>query len=140
MAAFGNLQPFGRLISLALHFLRIDNCWDSKFLLWADAFADAAKVNDTGDVQLEQGYVHIRIQQRNGRKSITTVTGLSKALDLKRILKAIKKEHCCNGTVLKDEDTGTEVLQFQGDQRDPVKAFLLKEEICEKDNIKVHGF
>mmetsp|Transcript_57208 Transcript_57208/g.119625 ORF Transcript_57208/g.119625 Transcript_57208/m.119625 type:complete len:116 (-) Transcript_57208:269-616(-) len=115
MAAFGNLQPF-------------------------DAFADAAKVNDTGDVQLEQGYVHIRIQQRNGRKSITTVTGLSKALDLKRILKAIKKEHCCNGTVLKDEDTGTEVLQFQGDQRDPVKTFLLKEEICEKDNIKVHGF
>ena len=111
-----------------------DLCW------FSDAFADAAKVNDTGDVQLEQGYVHIRIQQRNGRKSITTVTGLSKALDLKRILKAIKKEHCCNGTVLKDEETGTEVLQFQGDQRDPVKAFLLKEEICEKDNIKVHGF
>jgi translation initiation factor 1 len=107
---------------------------------FADAFADAAQVNDTGDIQLDQGHVHIRIQQRNGRKSITTVTGLSKALDLKRILKAIKKEYCCNGTVLKDDETGTEVLQFQGDQREPVKLFLLKEEICEKEHIKVHGF
>ena len=81
--------------------------------------------------------MHIRIQQRNGRKSITTVTGLSKQLDLKKILKAIKKEHCCNGTVLKDEETDTEVLQFQGDQREAVKTFLVKEEICEKDDIKV---
>jgi translation initiation factor 1 len=79
----------------------------------------------TGDAQLEQGYVHIRIQQRNGRKSITTVTGLSKALDLKRIMKAIKKTNGCNGTLLKDEDTRTEVLQFQGDQRDPIEKFLL---------------
>ena len=106
-----------------------------------DPFADAAS-SDTknGGVTLDQGSVHIRIQQRNGRKSITTVTGLSKQLDLKKILKAIKKEHCCNGTVLKDEETDREVLQFQGDQRESVKTFLIKEEIADKDNIKVHGF
>ena len=58
----------------------------------------------------------------------------------KSIQKAIKKEHCCNGTVLKDEESGQEVLQFQGDQRDAVKTFLIKEEISDKESIKVHGF
>jgi translation initiation factor 1 len=65
------------------------------------------------------------------------VTGLNQQLDLKKILKAIKKEHCCNGTVLKDEDTKEEVLQFQGDQREAVKSFLIKEEISDKDTVKV---
>ena len=35
--------------------------------------------------------VHIRTQQRNGRKSITTVQGLDEDLDLKKICKAFKK-------------------------------------------------
>ena len=65
---------------------------------------------------------------------------MSQKLDLKKIQKAIKKEHCCNGTVLKDEETGNEVLQFQGDQREAVKSFLLKEEIADKESVKVHGF
>ena len=71
-----------------------------------------AKESNTAD-SVQSNYIHIRSQQRNGRKCITTVTGLSAKLDLKKIQKAIKKEHCCNGTVLKDEETGTEVLQFQ---------------------------
>ena len=109
----------------------------------ADPFADASGAVDavSGEDTLGAGgKVHIRIQQRTGRKCITTVAGLSSKLDLKKIQKAIKKEHCCNGTVLKDEETGQEVMQFQGDQREAVKSFLLKEEICDKDNVKVHGF
>ena len=35
--------------------------------------------------------VHIRVQQRNGRKCITTVTGLAEDLDQKRILRYFKK-------------------------------------------------
>eukprot|EP00293_Proteomonas_sulcata_P021518 CAMPEP_0184300814 /NCGR_PEP_ID=MMETSP1049-20130417/11146_1 /TAXON_ID=77928 /ORGANISM="Proteomonas sulcata, Strain CCMP704" /LENGTH=114 /DNA_ID=CAMNT_0026611641 /DNA_START=647 /DNA_END=991 /DNA_ORIENTATION=- len=104
-----------------------------------DPFADASQ-SGGADGEFKQGIVHIRIQQRNGKKCITTVTGLNAKLDLKKILKAIKKEHCCNGTVLKDEDNAQEVLQFQGDQRDSVKTFLLKEEICDKESVKVHGF
>ena len=42
--------------------------------------------------------IHIRVQQRNGRKCITTVQGLDSQLDLKKILKAIKKAECCNGS------------------------------------------
>ena len=35
--------------------------------------------------------MHIRIQQRNGRKTLTTVQGLSDAFDKKRIVRALKK-------------------------------------------------
>lgn len=54
----------------------------------ADPFADAIKGSDD-DVQ--DGLVHIRIQQRNGRKTLTTVQGLSSEYDLKKIVRACKK-------------------------------------------------
>lgn len=53
-----------------------------------DPFADANKGSDD-DVQ--DGLVHIRIQQRNGRKTLTTVQGLSSDYDLKKIVRACKK-------------------------------------------------
>ncbi|KAJ3302484.1 Eukaryotic translation initiation factor eIF-1 [Kappamyces sp. JEL0829] len=81
----------------------------------------------------------IRIQQRNGRKTITTVQGLPAELDQQRILKAFKKEFACNGNLVDDDDNGT-VIQLSGDQREKIKAFLTSEEIATKDKIKVHGF
>jgi len=53
----------------------------------SDPFADAIKGADD-DVQ--DGLVHIRIQQRNGRKTLTTVQGLSSEYDLKKIVRACK--------------------------------------------------
>ena len=44
--------------------------------------------------------------QRNGRKCITTVQGLAKDLDLRKILKYIKKDHHCNGAVVEDKTAG----------------------------------
>ena len=55
---------------------------------FSDPFADAIKGADD-DVQ--DGLVHIRIQQRNGRKTLTTVQGLSSEYDLKKIVRACKK-------------------------------------------------
>ena len=77
-----------------------------------DAAADEAaekkkkkkKAKDEDDEDLGGGkgdLIHIRVQQRNGRKCITTVQGLDTALDLKKILKAIKKDQCCNGSKLR---------------------------------------
>jgi len=86
----------------------------------------------------EADAVHIRVQQRNGRKCITTVQGLDQNLDFKKILKAVKKAECCNGTVVEDETMGN-VLQFQGDQREAIKTFLENMEIVDKSSIKVHG-
>ena len=57
-----------------------------------DHFRDAQDEKTGGkDAAAGRGYVHIRIQQRNGRKSLTTVQGLASDLDLKKILKALKK-------------------------------------------------
>ena len=40
------------------------------------------------------GLVHIRIQQRNGRKTLTTFQGLSANYDLKKIVRTCKKVNC----------------------------------------------
>ncbi|KNC97060.1 translation initiation factor SUI1 [Spizellomyces punctatus DAOM BR117] len=100
-----------------------------------DPFADTGEESDLK----VQGYIHIRVQQRNGRKTLTTVQGLPADLDQKRILKAFKKEFACNGTVVQDEDLG-EVIQLQGDHRVKIQQFLASEGLASKDKIKIHGF
>lgn len=55
-----------------------------------DPFADASK----GDDRLPAGtedYIHIRIQQRNGRKTLTTVQGIADDYDKKKLVKAFKR-------------------------------------------------
>lgn len=84
-------------------------------------------------------YVHIRIQQRNGRKTLTTVQGLKKELSYEKILKDLKKEFCCNGTIVQDKTLG-KVIQLQGDQRKNVSTFLTRAGILNKEDIKIHGF
>lgn len=84
-------------------------------------------------------YVHIRVQQRNARKTLTTVQGLDPKLDFKKVLKAFKKGFSCNGTIIDDEDKG-KILQLQGDQRTVVAQFLTGEGIVNKDHIKIHGY
>ena len=42
-------------------------------------------------VSSQDGYIHIRIQQRNGRKTLTTVQGVSPEFDFKKIVKYAKK-------------------------------------------------
>ncbi|CAG8905359.1 unnamed protein product [Penicillium egyptiacum] len=86
-----------------------------------DPFAEADE--DTGETKQSQNYIHIRIQQRNGRKTLTTVQGLPKKFDQKKILKVIKKKFACNGTIVSDTEMG-EVIQLQGDQRKDVQEFL----------------
>ncbi|EFQ28904.1 translation initiation factor SUI1 [Colletotrichum graminicola] len=107
-----------------------------------DPFADADE-GDANDAQKKgQDYIHIRIQQRNGRKTLTTIQGLPKRFDQKKILKVIKKKFACNGTIVEDTDLG-EVIQLQGDQRKAIHDFLIdKQEGLEMDPklVKVHGF
>ncbi|OLY78899.1 Protein translation factor sui1 [Smittium mucronatum] len=100
-----------------------------------DPFADTGET----DAVESQGYIHIRIQQRNGRKTITSLQGLPEEFDQKRLLKAFKKVFACNGTIVDDEDLG-QVIQLQGDQRTNIRDFLVDEKIYKKEMIKVHGF
>lgn len=69
---------------------------------WAEPFADAS-ADDSGAGGKE--YVHV-CKQRNGRKSLTTVQGLKKEYSYSKILKDLKKEFCCNGTVVQDPELG----------------------------------
>ncbi|KAH0871254.1 hypothetical protein HID58_078276 [Brassica napus] len=109
---------------------------DSQVPTAFDPFADA-NAEDSGAGTKE--YVHIRVQQRNGRKSLTTVQGLKKEYSYSKILKDLKKEFCCNGTVVQDSELG-QVIQLQGDQRKNVSTFLVQAGLVKKDNIKIHGF
>ena len=60
-----------------------------------DPFANASKGDDLLPAGTED-YIHIRIQQRNGRKT----QGIADDYDKKKLVKAFKKEFACNGTVI----------------------------------------
>lgn len=53
-----------------------------------DPFVDA---KDGASGSAQEGAIHIRIQQRNGRKTLTTIQGIAEAYDKKRIAKVCKK-------------------------------------------------
>ncbi|EDQ93147.1 uncharacterized protein MONBRDRAFT_3654, partial [Monosiga brevicollis MX1] len=75
------------------------------------------------------------IQQRSGRKTLTTVQGISPEYDQKRLVKAFKKEFACNGNVSTHPEYG-EVIQLQGDQRKSVFEFLSGVGIARKEQVR----
>ncbi|CAJ0934798.1 unnamed protein product [Ranitomeya imitator] len=103
-----------------------------------DPFADATKGDDLLPAGTED-YIHIRIQQRNGRKTLTTVQGIADDYDKKKLVKAFKKKFACNGTVIEHPEYG-EVIQLQGDQRKNICQFLMEIGIVKEEQLKVHGF
>uniref|UniRef100_A0A673VQJ2 Eukaryotic translation initiation factor 1 n=1 Tax=Salmo trutta TaxID=8032 RepID=A0A673VQJ2_SALTR len=109
-----------------------------------DPFADATKGND----RLPSGtddYIHIRIQQRNGRKTLTTVQGIAIDYDKKKLTLTlvgscfVLLKFACNGTVIEHPEYG-EVIQLQGDQRKNICTFLIEIGLAKEEQLKVHGF
>ncbi|XP_078166482.1 protein translation factor SUI1 homolog [Carex rostrata] len=97
----------------------------------ADPFAEAnAEEAGAGT----KDYAHICIQQRNGHKSLSTVQGLKKDISYNKILKDLKKEFCCNSTVVQDPEMG-QVIQLRGDQHKNVSNFLIQAGIVKKEHI-----
>lgn len=70
---------------------------------------------------------------------MTTLQGLPKQYDSKKILKSFKKEFACNGTIVDDTELG-QILQLTGDQRVKIAEFLVENGIAKKTDIKIHGF
>ncbi|BEI79501.1 hypothetical protein CcaverHIS002_0100300 [Cutaneotrichosporon cavernicola] len=120
-----------------------------------DPFAEETTVKTVVPVKTEK--IHIRLQQRNGRKTITTVQGIPDKYNFSKLLKAMKKEFACNGHVVHSADSDDEdspvppkkdghgnVLQFQGDQRTNVKSFIISQGLLSekeaKDQIVIHGY
>lgn len=101
--------------------------------------------------------VHVRVQQRSGKKCITTIQvltkyyylyqnfhtfnyqGLAEDLDIAKITRALKKTFKCNGSVTTDPEFYGEIIQVSGDQRTNVRAFFIDQEVCNEDQIVIHG-
>ena len=96
------------------------------------------ELNTLEDNFFSQNKVTISVQQRNGRKNITTISGMAEDLDLKKILSHVKKTYNCNGSIVKNEKFG-EIIILSGDQKDNIYNFLINEEINKKDEIVVKG-
>jgi translation initiation factor 1 len=94
--------------------------------------------DDDDDDGFSTNSVTISVNKRNGKKCITSVIGLAKDLDLKKILSYIKKKYSCNGAIIDNEEYG-EVMTFTGDQKKNIYDFLIKEEINKKDEITLKG-
>ncbi|EAL70012.1 eukaryotic translation initiation factor 1 [Dictyostelium discoideum AX4] len=101
----------------------------------ADPFAEDSNLGGDSGIS----YVHIRIFQRSGRKAVTTVEGLPPKIDLKKILKHLKKSLNCNGNIVEEENLGM-IIKLQGDKRKEIALFLIEEKISQKPSIKIHGF
>jgi len=84
--------------------------------------------------------IHIRLQQRGTKKSLTLVEGLAEDLDLKKIAKCMRKKFQTSGAILTTED-GLCILRFSGDQRVNCKEFMIEYKIWEAPDpeIIVHG-
>ena len=88
---------------------------------------------------LQKNYIHIRMRQRTGRTFITTVEGLPTEFNIKKMLSALQKELKCGGFIETDDDEN-KILSLNGDQRHGVADFLVREEIADRESIKIHGY
>jgi translation initiation factor SUI1 len=68
-------------------------------------------------------------QSLDGCEGLSTIPLLDTDMDVALLL----------GTIVDDPELG-KVIQLQGDQRKNVADFLVKEGICKKSTVKVHGF
>jgi translation initiation factor 1 len=93
---------------------------------------------ETGEQQLLQdSYVHIRSQQRNGKKSITIIQNMPDEYDLKKLLKALRKVYACNGALTNHKIYG-DVIMLQGDKRFDVYNFITKVGLVKPEFVNVH--
>ncbi|KAH9385810.1 translation initiation factor 1 [Nematocida major] len=68
--------------------------------------------------------IHVRKQNRKGRKWLTTVENIPENFDINKLLNDLKKELSCNGTIVMDEKKGKKIIQMQGDQGAKIQAKL----------------
>ena len=102
---------------------------------------DDADIDNTGkqndNLQLLD-VVHIRIQQRNGKKVITIIQGLDNKIPKKELIKKFKTLFACGGNINSDEEYG-DVIQLTGDQRLKVRDYLVDNNLVEAENVEIHG-
>lgn len=97
-----------------------------------DSFNSIPEIDQTISTQKQK--IHIRIKQRNGKKSITTIEGLGD-LNLQLIIQEMKNKFGCNGTLQSEKN-----IMLFGDQRNQAKKYLIDNSIVDASNIVIHGY
>ena len=87
--------------------------------------------------------IHIRFQM-NGKRAITLVEGLDEVGDMKSIVKKMKAKFSCAVSLHADEASGKQYIKLQGDHREAIKEWLVKEKLVNatesKERIVIHGY
>ncbi|XP_074066059.1 eukaryotic translation initiation factor 1-like [Macrotis lagotis] len=87
-----------------------------------DPCADASKGDDLLPAGTED-CIHIGIQKRNGRKTLTTVHRITDDYDKKKLVRRHSRRNL-HGTVIEHPEYG-EVIQLEGDQCKNICQFLI---------------
>ena len=58
---------------------------------------------------------------------------------IKKITKFLKSKFKTSGNVKNNEENNNKIIQLSGDQRASIRDFLIEEEICDADQIILHG-
>ncbi|XP_071469917.1 eukaryotic translation initiation factor 1-like [Marmota flaviventris] len=110
-----------------------------------NSFADASKGDDLLPPGCED-YIHIIIQQRNGRETFTTVQGIAEAGEgelcpstIKIFFSKEKKKYACKCTIIELPKYG-EVIQLEDDQPKNTGQFLLETGLAKGQQGKDCGF
>lgn len=77
--------------------------------------------------------VHLRLQQRSAKKSITIVEGLRDDV-AKDIIPKLRTKLGCSGT------PKSGAIQFSGDQRRKIMDYLVDQKLVTKRDIVLHGY
>ncbi|XP_048661681.1 eukaryotic translation initiation factor 1-like [Marmota marmota marmota] len=105
-----------------------------------NSFADASKGDDLLPPGCED-YIHIIIQQRNGRETFTTVQGIAEELcpsTIKNFFSKEKKKYACKCTIIELPKYG-EVIQLEDDQPKNTGQFLLETGLAKGQQGKDRG-
>ncbi|XP_045141517.1 eukaryotic translation initiation factor 1-like [Echinops telfairi] len=103
-----------------------------------DPFADVSKGDDLFPAGTKD-YIHIRIQQRNSIKTLTTVQGSADDYNKKKLMKTFKKIFDCNGSLIEHPEHG-EVILLQSDQHRHICQFLIEIGLAKLDQLRFMGF
>ena len=88
-------------------------------------------INVEEEIAKEQQKIKVKVDKRKWGREVTIIEGIDeKAVDIKGLLKTLKRSLGCGGTY-KDR-----IIELQGDHRFKVKEILVKEGFS-PDNIEV---
>ena len=82
--------------------------------------------------------IHIRIKQRNNKKSTTSIEQLPKTVNLQTALKEMRQKFGCLGSI--QESESCKFIQLSGDQRVTAKKYLISNLNISEEDIITHGY